>query len=153
MIFPLYLASWLVFKIQCRFSFSFFLIGAFRAASGYKFRLYQVFRSISDFYTLRNVRRKTFLSMSKNVSAVSILNIQFLTFPILFFHLQMQQLYGWHWIPRMQHRLPLHMLSALDLSSGLSPKNRGWTNGRGLILSKIKVVPCKHDNVCKNKVG
>ena len=35
------------------------------------FRLSQLFRSVSDAYTLRSVRRKKLLSMSRDVSAVS----------------------------------------------------------------------------------
>ncbi len=48
-----------------------FLLSFFRSASGYKFRLFQAFRSVSDTYTLRSVRRKKILSMSRDVSDLS----------------------------------------------------------------------------------
>ncbi len=48
----------------------FFLIGAFRATSGHKFRLSLLFRSVFDVHSLRVVRRKKLLSMPENVSTV-----------------------------------------------------------------------------------
>ncbi len=45
-------------QIQCQFSFSFFLIGAFSATLRYKFRLSLLFWSVSDVHTLRSVRQK-----------------------------------------------------------------------------------------------
>ncbi len=69
LVFLLYPASWLVFRTQCQFSFT-FLIGAFRSASGYKFRPNQLFPSVCDVYTLRIVRREKLLRTPYDILAV-----------------------------------------------------------------------------------